>query len=133
MLISNFAKAADLTTDTVRFYVRLGLLKPAATSKGGRRPYMIFTEKDLDRAMKISILQSLGYALREIAPLVEQDAKGVLTSERSKELLTEQLSKLVDKRDHLDRMIAFVIRKIEAIDDQTLQEPDFRDFVEPRK
>ncbi|MBB3236838.1 MerR family transcriptional regulator [Phyllobacterium endophyticum] len=133
MLISSFAKATEMTTDTVRFYVRLGLLKPETTSKGGRHPYMIFSEKDLDRAMKISILQSLGYALREIAPLLEQDAAGILTPERSKELLAEQLAKLVDKRDHLDRMIAYVESKIESLNDVNLQPPDFRDYVGQRK
>ncbi|MGH8385317.1 MAG: MerR family DNA-binding transcriptional regulator, partial [Pseudomonas sp.] len=28
MLISEFSRSVDLTIDTVRFYVRLGLLKP---------------------------------------------------------------------------------------------------------
>ena len=37
MLISEFARATGLSTDTVRFYVRRGLLKPLAGSKGGSK------------------------------------------------------------------------------------------------
>jgi MerR family transcriptional regulator, copper efflux regulator len=35
MLISEFARAAGLSRDTVRFYVRRGLLAPLAGNKGG--------------------------------------------------------------------------------------------------
>ncbi len=43
MLISEFARATGLSRDTVRFYVRLGLLQTQATEKrGGRRPYQVF-------------------------------------------------------------------------------------------
>ena len=87
MLISEFAREADLPIDTVRFYMRLGLLKPETSIKGGRRPYAIFSKRDLDRATKTRILQFLGYSLREIAPLLEADANGTLSVERSIELV----------------------------------------------
>jgi hypothetical protein len=41
MLISEFARKTGLTTDTVRFYVRRGLLTPETNGKGGRNPYRL--------------------------------------------------------------------------------------------
>ncbi len=34
MLISEFARTSGLSRDTVRFYVRLGLLRPETNGKG---------------------------------------------------------------------------------------------------
>jgi MerR family copper efflux transcriptional regulator len=133
VLISEFAKAAKLPVDTVRFYVRLGLLKPETTAKGGSRPYAMFTSGDLDRAAKVRILQFLGYSLREIAPLVKADADGTLTAERSQQLLEEQLAKLVERRDHLDQMIAFVQARIGSLKDADGKAPDFDRYVSRSK
>lgn len=129
MLISEFAKAADLPIDTVRFYVRLGLLEPATSLKGGSRPYAIFSQADLERAMKVRILQYLGYPLREIAPLVADDASGRLTAERSIELLRVQLAKLIEKRRHLDNMIAFVGDRIASLQDDQVAAPEFGSYL----
>ena len=60
MLISEFARVTGLTRDTVRFYARLGLLQPKTNGKGGRHPYSVFTEKDIQAAEVIRISQSLG-------------------------------------------------------------------------
>lgn len=129
MLISEFAQAAELPVETVRFYLRMGLLKPVKTLKGGSRPYAIFTAQDLDRAAKIRILQYLGYSLREIGPLVEDDATGRLSAERSVMLLREQFAKLNEKRAHLDRMIAFVIDRIASLEDEGVPAPDFKRYL----
>ncbi|WP_206998568.1 MerR family DNA-binding transcriptional regulator [Trinickia mobilis] len=39
MLISELARETGLSRETVRFYVRLGLLLPQTTEKGGRQVY----------------------------------------------------------------------------------------------
>ena len=41
MLISEFARLTGLTRDTVRFYARLGILRPQTNGKGGRHPLML--------------------------------------------------------------------------------------------
>jgi DNA-binding transcriptional MerR regulator len=55
MLISEFARATGLTADTVRFYVRLGLLRPGAGALGGRHAYRIFGEPDVRAARAIRL------------------------------------------------------------------------------
>ena len=70
MLISEFARATELSRDTVRFYVRRGLLKPLAGNKGGSNPYQVFTHEHVQTARAIRMAQSLGFSLREIRELV---------------------------------------------------------------
>ena len=49
MFISEFARAAGLPPDTVRFYVKRGLLRPEEGA-GGSNPYQVFTKADLEMA-----------------------------------------------------------------------------------
>jgi DNA-binding transcriptional MerR regulator len=71
MLISKFARATGLTPDTIRFYVRRGLLKPLTGNKGGSNPYQVFTDEHVQmaRTVRMGMVQSLGFSLREIAAL----------------------------------------------------------------
>ncbi len=78
MLISEFARATGLSRDTIRFYVRRGLLRPLAGNKGGSNPYQVFTNEHVQMARTIRMAQSLGFSLREIAALnAEYQAKRI--------------------------------------------------------
>ena len=61
MLISEFARAAGLSRDTVHFYVRRGLLTPLAGNKGGSNPYQVFTNEHVQMARTIRMAQSLAF------------------------------------------------------------------------
>jgi DNA-binding transcriptional MerR regulator len=88
MLISEFARATGLSRDTIRFYVRRGLLMPFAGNKGGSNPYQVFTNEHVQMARTIRMAQSLGFSLREIAALnVEYQAKRI-TPSRGAEILS---------------------------------------------
>ncbi len=98
VLISEFAKRAGLSTDTVRFYVRKGLLAPATGMKGGSNPYQIFTDEHLEAARIIRMSQGLGFSLREIAALAAEYNAGGMTPARSLELMRGQLARLEERR-----------------------------------
>jgi len=66
MLISEFAQASGLSVDTVRFYVRQGLLTPKRSSKGGLRGYQEFGPSEVRIAAGIRIGQALGLSLADI-------------------------------------------------------------------
>lgn len=111
MLISEFARACGLTTDTVRFYVRRGLLTPETGARGGSNPYQIFTATDVDTARAIRLAQSLGFSLREIAALAAEYRSGSPAPDRAAQILQDQLARLEEKAAHLARMIAFMRAK----------------------
>jgi MerR family copper efflux transcriptional regulator len=113
MLISEFARATGLPRDTVRFYARLGLLEPKASGKGGRHPYNVFTDKDIQAAEVIRIAQSLGMSLKEIAVFTEERRKGHLTRERRAKIMSAQLISLEAKAAELEVMISYVRDKID--------------------
>ena len=111
VLISEFARATGLPTDTVRFYVRLGLLRPGAGSKGGRHPYQIFSESDLRAAGRIRLSQAAGLSLKEIAMLGAERRAGRMTSERRIEVVSAQIDKLEAKAAELKAMADYLRAK----------------------
>jgi MerR family transcriptional regulator, copper efflux regulator len=112
MLISQFARATGLSRDTVRFYVRRGLLKPLAGNKGGSNPYQVFTDEHVQTARAIRMAQTLGFSLREITALnVEYQAKRI-TPARGAEIMRGQLARLEEKAAHIGGMISYIRAKL---------------------
>lgn len=130
MLISEFAARAGLSVDTVRFYIRKGLLAPVTGLKGGSNPYQLFTAEHLEAARVIRMAQGLGFTLREIGALAEEYNAG-MTPARSLELMQFQLGKLEEKAAQLGAMIDYTRAKITWMQgDQHDAPPVFGEYPE---
>jgi MerR family copper efflux transcriptional regulator len=113
MLISNFARRAGLTTDTVRYYVRLGLLRPETDGKGGANPYQVFDAEHLLAARIIRTAQSLGMSLKEISAISQERRAGRMSKARSIEVLRAQLDRLEVKAAELAAMRTYLRAKVD--------------------
>jgi DNA-binding transcriptional MerR regulator len=130
MLISEFAKVTGLTPDTVRFYIRRGLLDPETGAKGGRNPYQIFTDEHVRTARLIRMAQALGMSLKEISVINEEHRKGLITRERSIELMEIQLARLEARKAELDAMGNYMRAKLAWMHGgEKGPEPSFTDYV----
>lgn len=94
MLIGELAQAADMSRDTIRYYVRLGILKPQISAKGGRNPYKIFSQQDLETLRMLRVSKVFGMTLREFQ-IVRRDAgPDGLSKARRREVIEDRLAKL---------------------------------------
>jgi DNA-binding transcriptional MerR regulator len=99
--IGQVADLAGVTIRTLHHYDEIGLLSPGGRSAAG---YRIYDEPDLERLQRILFYRELGFALVEIAAIVDNphtDAAGHLR--RQRRLLTgkiERLRKMVAAIDH---------------------------------
>jgi len=116
MLISEFARAAGLPPDTVRFYVKRGLLKPEEGPRGGSNPYQVFTSADLEMARLVRLAQSLGFTLREIGALNDELRAAGMTKARKAAILRERLVGFEAKAAEIARMTTFLRAKIAWIE-----------------
>ena len=112
MLISDFARTTGLSTDTVNFYVRRGLLTPETDRRGGRNPYRSFSEADIVTVRFIRFSQSIGFSLAEIAAINLERQQGTITLERSVEIMSNQLLQIEGKLAELDAMADYLRAKI---------------------
>ena len=113
MLISEFARATGLTVDTVRFYVRKGLLTPTTTGKGGRNPYQVFDGSHVRAAKFIRTAQSVGMSLNELGIIGKERRAGRITAARQIDILGAQLAKLEARSKELQAMRRYLGAKIE--------------------
>ena len=65
-----FAKKANVSIRTIRYYDKQGLLKPAGMSSGG---YRLYTDSDFAKLQKILSLKYLGFSLDEIRSITIND------------------------------------------------------------
>ncbi len=112
MLISEFARATALSPDTVRFYVKRGLLQPAAGRRGGTNPYQEFSEADVATARLVRLAQSLGFTLGEIAALIAELRATGANRPRHIAILEERLQELDEKAARIDGMRRYLRAKI---------------------
>ena len=112
MLISEFSQATGLSKDTVRFYVRRGLIVPETGGKGGRHPYQIFTAEHVRNARIIRVAQSLGMSLKEIAALNREHRAGGITRARGIEIMKGQLFRLNEKAAEIEAMTSYLRAKL---------------------
>ena len=78
MRIGQFAEAAGVSVDAVRFYERRGVLLPAPRTPGG---YRTFDHRDLDRVRLARQFQALGLTVEEVVgALTAHDAGGATCS-----------------------------------------------------
>ncbi|MBQ0065895.1 MAG: methyltransferase domain-containing protein [Firmicutes bacterium] len=104
-----FAKLANVTERTIRYYDKIGLLKPTLVSEKG---YRYYTKEDLFKLQKILSLRHLGFSIEEIFPLV-------VSEENLKDSLDLQMS-LVEKRIvHLQSLLDSLKRTSNSIEENT--------------
>lgn len=73
MTASILAKRANVPLFTVRYYTRIGLLKPSRDLRNG---YKVYKSSDRDRLKFISAAKELGFTLSEIEEILSHAAHG---------------------------------------------------------
>ena len=95
-----FAQRANVTIRTVRYYDKVGLLKPTFVASNGYRQY---TDQDFIKLQKILSLKHLGFSLQEIFPLVsDDDSDAILESlDMQLDLINKRINRLQLLKDSL--------------------------------
>lgn len=129
MLIAAFARRAGLSIDTVRYYVRRGLLHPHSGTRGGRNPYQEFTTTDLDAAAIIRTGQALVLGLSEISAFLSSYRTGNLSRNDLVSFLTNQRARLLARSAELGQLADFLTAKIAWIEaGETGEQPLLDDY-----
>ena len=117
MKISEVSERCGISSDTLRYYERIGLLPPV-NRKGGIRDY---GELDVRRVEFIKCMRRAGLpidALIEYYGLVQQ---GDQTIEARKEILKEQRKQLVAKMEEMQKTLDLLDYKIDVYENVLLK------------
>lgn len=94
MTITEVGKQFDLSTDTLRYYERIGLVPRVNRSRGGIRDY---TEEDCRWVGFIKCMRNAGLPIEILIEYVSLVQQGDSTIHARKDLLVEQRNLLVDR------------------------------------
>jgi DNA-binding transcriptional MerR regulator len=71
--MNELAKRTKLSKDTIRYYIKIGLLKPKRNFDNG---YNLFNDKDIIRLRFICKAKYLGFTLKEIKQIIMECEEG---------------------------------------------------------
>lgn len=97
-----FARLATVTERTIRYYDKIGLLKPSFVMENGYRKY---TQTDLLKLQKILSLKHMGFSLEEIFPMVLKDVNIKESFSMQIDLLNNQITHLQGIRDSMEALV----------------------------
>lgn len=102
------AKKLGVSARTVRFYDEIGIMCPISYSEAG---YRIYDETSVERLQKILMLRFLDFSLEQIEDIMKAEKVSVRQS------LKEQERLLMQKLEHMERVLAAVREAQAASDD----------------
>lgn len=91
MKVTELARSAGVTAETVRHYTRQALLKPSRDPDNG---YQLFDQRDLERLRFIQRARTLGFSLKEIAEILEHADQGDSPCPLVRDLLAARLPQI---------------------------------------
>ncbi|SDI48016.1 MerR family transcriptional regulator [Natribacillus halophilus] len=106
LTIGQLSEKTSVTIRTLRYYDKIGLLKPSDYKEGGHRLYNAY---ELLRLQQIQALKFIGFSLKDIANMLDEQwidqnhLKQTINFKR-KELMAQldDIQKTIDQLDHMD-------------------------------
>jgi DNA-binding transcriptional MerR regulator len=102
--MSSIGEVADrlgLSTHTLRYYEKIGLMAPVAKPKGGRREY---SANDIQRVQFIKRAQRMHFSLDDIRTLIELDKAIAVDKPQAQRLVQEKLRQIEDSLRDLKQL-----------------------------
>ncbi len=102
MTIAEVSKKYDLTTDTLRYYEKIGLLNDVPRTESGIRNY---DENSCRRIEFIKCMRGAGVEIEVLIEYMSLFEKGKSTVKARKKLLEEQREKLLEKQKNINETV----------------------------
>ena len=118
MKIAEVSEQYGLSSDTLRYYERVGLIPPVNRNESGIRDY---NELDLRRVEFIKCMRSAGLPVDVLIEYVELVQQGDKTIEARKEILKEQRELLLARMKEMQTTLDVLNRKIEVYENAVLK------------
>ena len=111
MKIAEVSERFDLSSDTLRYYERVGLIPPVNRTDSGIRDY---NELDLRRVDFIKCMRSAGLPVDVLIEYVGLVQQGDQTIDARKEILIEQRDLVKAKMEEMQKTLDLLDHKIEV-------------------
>jgi DNA-binding transcriptional MerR regulator len=118
MKIAEVSEQYGISSDTLRYYERIGLVPPVNRNEGGIRDY---TELDIRRVEFAKCMRSAGLPVEVLIDYIGLVQQGDSTIEARKEILMEQRELLVARMAQMQKTLDILDHKIEVYENAILK------------
>src|ERR1044071_7361536 len=118
MKIAEVSGQYGISTDTLRYYERVGVIPPVNRNESGIRDY---NELDLRRVEFIKCMRSAGLPVEVLIEYVALVQEGDSTIEARKEILKEQRALLVARMAEMQKTLDILDHKLEVYEKAVLK------------
>lgn len=115
LTVGQVAERFAVTVRTLHHYDEVGLLSPSERTRAG---YRLYTDDDLTRLQHIVVYRRLGFALEEIALLLENPESVEQHLRRQRAAVTSRLDEMRDLVAAIDRALEREMNSERATDDE---------------
>lgn len=110
MTVIQLARQTGVPAHVVRYYARIGLLRPTRDHDNG---YKLFTHDDICRLSFIRNAQALGFTLAEIAQIFGEAEKGDTPCPMVREIIAKRIK---ENQHRLEELLQLQSRMEQAVD-----------------
>jgi DNA-binding transcriptional MerR regulator len=118
MKIAEASEKYGISTDTLRYYERVGLIPAVNRTESGIRDY---NELDLKRVEFIKCMRSAGLPVEVLIEYVSLVLQGDKTTDARKEILKEQRELLVTRMNEMQKTLELLDYKISVYEGALLK------------
>jgi len=101
LTVSTLSKATETTPDTIRHYVRVGLLAPSRNPDNG---YRLFSNGDIKKVCFIRRAKGLGFTLHEIQTIFNHGSAGQSPCPAVRSMIQQRINKNRSKLAELNKL-----------------------------
>lgn len=117
MTISEVSTKYNLTSDTIRYYERIGLIPPVHRNSSGNRD---FTEEDCKWVEFIKCMRNAGLSIESLIDYVRMFQEGSSTIKARKNLLIDQRELLAERINSMKETLKRLDSKIDGYEEKML-------------
>lgn len=121
MIVNEVAKSAGVSTSVVRYYSRVGLLKPTRNPDNGYREY---TPQDVMRVEFTRKAKWLGFTLKDVKIILEEADSGKSPCRKVRRIISERVLENQRRLEHLHEVQARMESAMKAWDSMSDSAPD---------
>ena len=117
MKIAEVSERYGVSSDTLRYYERVGLIPPVNRNGSGIRDY---NDLDIRRVEFIKCMRSAGLPIEVLIDYMELVQRGDRTIQARKEILKEQRDLVVERIKDMQKTLDLLNHKIQVYEDAIL-------------
>lgn len=118
MRISEISQQSGISSDTLRYYERIGLIPPVNRNGSGIRDY---SELDVKRVEFVKCMRKAGLSIEVLTAYFKLVHQGDRTVEARKEILKEQRARLMAKMEEMQQTLDLLNYKISMYEETLLK------------